>query len=151
MKYTTVKISEILQHPTMRLDAKYWIRKKPQAASGRVGPRAASLTRRILNDRVKTMKEITYKNKKIKLPFPDADYSDQPLEMEEVKNPFSGQSIAMPKFAVAVYDVTMGSNHLAEAEDHELGMGASKHWPTVRKGLDWFRRYFAKEYMVLLD
>jgi len=97
------------------------------------------------------MNEITYKNKKIKLPFPDADYSDQPLEMEEVKNPFSGESIAMPKFAVAVYDVTMGSNHLAEAEDHTLGMGASKHWPTVRKGLDWFRRHFAKEYMVLLD
>jgi len=57
----------------------------------------------------------------------------------------------MPRFAVAVYDVTMGSNHLAEAEDHKLGMGASKHWPTVRKGLDWFRRYFAEEYMVLLD
>ena len=114
-------------------------------------PQATSLTRRILNDKVKTMNEITYKNKKIKLPFPDADYSDQPLELEEVKNPFSGQSIAMPRFAVAVYDVTMGSNHLAEAEDAKLGMGASKHWPTVRKGLDWFRQYFAKEYMVLLD
>jgi len=97
------------------------------------------------------MKTITYNNKKIKLPFADADYSDQPLEMEEVKNPFSGESIAMPKFAVAVYDVTMGANHLAEAQDAKLGMGASKHWPTVRKGLDWFRRHFAKEYMVLLD
>ena len=97
------------------------------------------------------MKEINYKNKKIKLPFPDADYSDQPFEMEEVKNPFSGESIAMPRFAVAVYDVTMGSNHLAEAEDHKLGTGHSKHRPTVRKGLDWFRQYFAKEYMVLLD
>ena len=114
-------------------------------------PQATSLTRRILNDKVKTMNEITYKNKKIKLPFPDADYSDQPLELEEVKNPFSGQSIAMPRFAVAVYDVTMGSNHLAEAEDRKLGTGESKHWPTVRKGWDWFRRHFAKEYMVLLD
>jgi hypothetical protein len=28
MKYTTVKISEILQHPTKRLDAGYWIKKK---------------------------------------------------------------------------------------------------------------------------
>jgi len=28
MKYTTVKISEIRQHPTMRLDAGYWIKKK---------------------------------------------------------------------------------------------------------------------------
>ena len=41
------------------------------------------------------MKEITYQNKKIKLPFPDADYSDQPLEMETVQNPFSGASIAL--------------------------------------------------------
>jgi hypothetical protein len=28
MKYTTVKISEIRNHPTKRMDAKYWIRKK---------------------------------------------------------------------------------------------------------------------------
>ena len=53
------------------------------------------------------MNEIYYKKKKIKLPFPDADYSSDPFGMENVKNPFSGQSIAMPKFAVAVYDVTI--------------------------------------------
>ena len=97
------------------------------------------------------MKEITYQNKKIKLPFPDADYSTEPLEMEEVKNPFSGASIAMPRFAVAVYDVTMGSNHIAESYDQKHGMGSSPAWKDVRKGLDWFRRHFAKEYMVLLD
>jgi len=28
MKYTAVKISEILKHPTMRLDAGYWIKKE---------------------------------------------------------------------------------------------------------------------------
>jgi len=28
MKYTTVKISEILKHPTKRMDARYWIKKK---------------------------------------------------------------------------------------------------------------------------
>ena len=33
MKYTTVKISEIRKHPTMRLDAGYWIKKKKKAAS----------------------------------------------------------------------------------------------------------------------
>ena len=51
------------------------------------------------------MKEIKYNNKTIKLPFADADYSDTPLEMETIKNPFSGESIAMPRFAVAVYDL----------------------------------------------
>ena len=57
----------------------------------------------------------------------------------------------MPRFAVAVYDVTMGSNHLAEMYDQKNGTGTAPQWDTVRKGLDWFRRYFAKEYMVLLD
>ena len=71
------------------------------------------------------MKEIKYNNKTIKLPFPDADYSDQPFEMEEVKNPFSGESIALPRFAVAVYDVTMGSNHLAEMHDSKHGTGTA--------------------------
>ena len=28
MKYTTVKISEIRKHPTLRLDPKYWIKRK---------------------------------------------------------------------------------------------------------------------------
>ena len=97
------------------------------------------------------MKKIKYKNKTITLPFPEADYSDQPLEMEEVKNPFSGESIAMPRFAVAVYDVTIGSNHIAESYDQKHGTGTAPAWNDVRKGLDWCRRYFAKEYMVLLD
>ena len=97
------------------------------------------------------MKKIKYKNKTITLPFPEANYSDQPLEMETVQNPFSGESIAMPKFAVAVYDVTMGSNLLAEGYDRKHGTGTAREWVTVRKGLDWFRKYFAEEYMVLLD
>ncbi len=71
--------------------------------------------------------------------------------METVKNPFSGESIAMPRFAVAVYDVIMGSNQLAEMHDKRNGVGTSPLWKDVRKGLDWFRQYFAKEYMVLLD
>jgi len=95
--------------------------------------------------------EIYYKKKKIKLPFPDADYSSDPFEMENVTNQLSGASIAMPKFAVAVYDVTIGSNLIAESYDQKHGMGSSPAWKDVRKGLDWFRQHFAKEYMVLLD
>ena len=97
------------------------------------------------------MKTIKYNNKTIKLPFADADYSTTPLEMETVSNPFSGESIAMPKFAVAVYDVIMGSQQIATKTDQLHGDGTSPLWDTVRKGLDWFRKYFAKEYMVLLD
>ena len=97
------------------------------------------------------MKTIKYNNKTIKLPFKGADYSDEPLTMETVTNPFSGESIAMPRFVVAVYDVTIGCNHLAELYDSKHGTGTSPLWNDVRKGLDWFRQYFAKEYMVLLD
>jgi len=39
MKYSTVKISEIAAHPTRRLDAGYWLKKKirakPQATSSK--------------------------------------------------------------------------------------------------------------------
>jgi hypothetical protein len=94
---------------------------------------------------------IKYNNKTIELPFADADYGVFPLEMETVTNPFSGQSTELPKFAVAVYDVIMGSNLIAEKYDQVHGTGTSSTWNDVRKGLDWFRKYFAKEYMVLLD
>ena len=97
------------------------------------------------------MKTIKYNNKTIKLPFAGADYGTEPLEMETVTNPFSGQSIAMPKFAVAIYDTIMGSQQIASNYDQRHGDGSSPLWNTVRKGLDWFRKYFAKEYMVLLD
>ena len=97
------------------------------------------------------MKTIKYNNKTIKLPFAGADYGTDPYEMETVTNPLSGEAIAMPRFAVAVYDVTTGSNLIAERYDQAHGMGTSPVWKVVRKGLDWFRQYFAKEYMVLLD
>ena len=105
----------------------------------------------IPDNKARKMKEIKYNNKTIKLPFADADYSTTPLEMETVSNPFSGESIAMPRFAVAVYDVIMGSNLIAERYDATHGMGTSPDWKLVRKGLDWFRQHNAKAYMVLLD
>ncbi len=84
---------------------------------------------------------IKYNNKEYKMPF-DADYNRQKADSfkEEiiVNNRFNNEPAMLPWFAVAVYDVIIGSE---QAEEYE----------TVRKGLDWFRKYFAKEYMVLLD
>ena len=96
----------------------------------------------LLNEDYKeTMNIIKWNNKEYKMPF-DADYSRQKADTfkEEiiVKNRFSGEPALLPWFAVAVYDVIIGSE---QAEEYE----------TVRKGLNWFRQYFAKEYMVLLD
>ena len=100
-------------------------------------------------------RQIIYKKKKIPLPFKDADYSNA-FEMETVSNPFSGQSIELPELAAVIYDKTIELNLKAERKDAATGQppGISKHqddWQLVRNGLDWFRQYFAKEYMVLLD
>ena len=99
---------------------------------------------------MKIKQSVHYNGKVYKMPFFIAKETLD-TEMETVSNPFSGQSIDMPKFAVAVYDVIMGSNLLAERYDQTHGMGSSPDWKIVRKGLEWCRQHFAKEYMVLLD
>ena len=83
------------------------------------------------------MKTIKYNNKEYKQPF-DVALPDNPTAMDTEKNRFGGESCTLPAFAIAVYDVIIGSEML---EDYK----------TVRQGLDWFSRHFTKEYMVLLD
>jgi len=101
------------------------------------------------------MKVIEYKNKKLKLPY-DLTAGETSTEMVTRQNPFSGRSIELPEFAAVVYDTVIQLNLKAEELDSATGQppGISKHqdeWQKVRNGLDWFRQYFAKEYMVLLD
>ena len=99
------------------------------------------------------MTNIIYKDKKHKLPFEIKSHS---TTMVKRTNRLSGQSIDLPGFAAAVYDHTMRMNLAAEEKDRKTGqpLGFSNNqdeWQIVRNGLDFFRRYFAKEYMVLLD
>ena len=101
------------------------------------------------------MKTITYKNKKLKLPY---DLKDGELSTELVtrQNPFSGESIELPEFAAVIYDNVIQLNHKAEEIDRATNQkpGFSDNqdeWQKVRNGLNFFRQYFAKEYMVLLD
>ena len=96
------------------------------------------------------MKKIKYEGKTIKLPFA-VGLSDDPTAEGEVANRFTGERAALPEFAIAVYDVIMGSEQLATNHDRQVGEGGSPHWATMRKGLDWFRQYFPKQYMTLLD
>ena len=70
-------------------------------------------------------------------------------EGETVQNPFSGESIALPADAVAVYDVIMGYNMLAGKTTNLKQR--DKYYAVVRKGLDWFRKHEPEGYMVLLD
>ena len=58
------------------------------------------------------MKKIKYEGKHIKLPFP-VGLSDDPTAMGSVTNRFTGELAALPEFAIAVYDVIMGSEQLA--------------------------------------
>ena len=83
------------------------------------------------------MKTIKYNNKEYKLPF-DVELLEDPTVEVTVKNRFSGQSTTMPEFAAAVYDAIIGSEMFGD-------------YDTVRKGLDWFKQHFAKQYMAVLD
>ena len=70
-----------------------------------------------------------------KLPFDCMILDDAPVE---VQNPFSGESCMLEPDAAAVYDTIRGAEMFGQ-------------YQTVRKGLDWFRKHFPAEYMVLLD
>ena len=72
---------------------------------------------------------------KVKLPFECLVLDTEPVE---VKNRFSGEGVMLAPEAVAVYDTIMGCEMTGD-------------YKTMRKGLDWFRRHFPAEYMVLLD
>jgi hypothetical protein len=101
------------------------------------------------------MKAIEYKNKKLKLPY-ELTEGQATADMVTRINPLSGQSIDLPRFAAIIYDTCVELNLAAERKDAATGqaLGFSEHqddWQKVRNGLNWFRQYFAKEYMVLLD
>ena len=84
------------------------------------------------------MKEIIYKGKKVKVPFEDANYTLDGEKDVTIENRFGGEKATVPGYAAAVYDVIIGAEQF-------------KQWDNVRTGLDWFKKYFPKQYMVLLD
>ncbi len=78
-------------------------------------------------------------SKERKLPF-KCMVEDYGIDLVEIKNPFSGESISVPPDAAAVYDVIIGEQLLNNT-----------NWDNVRKGLDWFIKHEPDAYMVLLD
>ena len=85
----------------------------------------------------KPLHVINYEGKEYRIPF-DLDLGIDNGKVIDVDNRFSGETASLPWFAVAVYDMIMGSERL---EDYK----------TMQQGLDWFRKYFPKQYMTLLD
>ena len=70
---------------------------------------------------------------------------------EERKNRFTGQSIMLTQEEAKKHDELFVAEMLATADDKLQGYGGSRHWNTVRKNLDLFRKNNAEAYMVLLD
>ena len=71
----------------------------------------------------------------MKPPF-DCEVIDK--EPQRITNPFSGESCMLTPEAVAVYDTLRGCEMFGD-------------YKGLRKGLDWFRKHFPEEYMILLD
>ena len=71
----------------------------------------------------------------MKMPFDCMILDEEPVE---VTNPFSGESCMLTPEAAAVYDSMMGAEMTGD-------------YKMLLKGLDWFRKHFPQEYMVLLD
>ena len=69
------------------------------------------------------------------LPFDCQILDSEPVR---VKNPYSGERVMLEPDAVAVLDTLKGAEMVGN------GM-------ILRQGLDWFRKHFPAEYMVLLD
>ena len=69
----------------------------------------------------------------------------------ERKNRFNGESVMLTEKEAKIHDGIFLAEIMATLEDKKLGYGASKHWQTMRDGLDWFMKHNAKAYMVLLD
>tara|TARA_Y100001938_G_scaffold112607_1_gene154258 strand:- start:826 stop:1092 length:267 start_codon:yes stop_codon:yes gene_type:complete len=64
-----------------------------------------------------------------------------------VANRFSGEEYELNNVELSVYDFIMGASIVIE-----MGMfNTPQHVADLRKGLDWFRKYNPKAYMILLD
>jgi hypothetical protein len=70
-----------------------------------------------------------------KLPFECIIFDSEP---QVVTNRFSGESCTLEPDAIAVYDCIIGAEMVGD-------------YTRMQKGLNWFRKYFPEEYMVLLD
>ena len=63
-----------------------------------------------------------------------------------VHNRFTGEEYELNNVELSMYDYVMGATIIME-----LGLSDDRAIKTLRKGLDWFREYNPKAYMVLLD
>ena len=80
-------------------------------------------------------KKVKRHGQDIVLPFDCSVYQDKEVE---IANRFTGEKTKMPGYAASVYDTIIGAERF-------------KAYEIVGAGLDWFKKYFPKQYMVVLD
>jgi len=79
------------------------------------------------------------------------EISAKDIRDQKRSNRFTGESIMLNAEEAKRHDELFVAEVLATADDKLQGYGASRHWNTVRKNLNWFRQHNAEAYMVLLD
>ena len=72
-------------------------------------------------------------------------------EGDMVTNPFSGEEIYINKIELRKYDFIKGCEMMISMKGGPFNEESSKLQNEMIKGLDWFRKYSPKAYMVLLD
>ena len=65
-----------------------------------------------------------------------------------VRNPFSGEEYELNNVELSMYDFVMGATLTYELQGFNADPKIVKD---LRRGLDWFKKYNAEAYMVLLD
>ena len=83
------------------------------------------------------IQEITKPGEKLPFKIMLSDPASK-FAMETVTNPYSGESCQLPRYAVAVYDTIKGAELLEDGK-------------TMRKGIEWFQKWFTDQYYTLLD
>ena len=71
-----------------------------------------------------------------------------------VQNPFSGETYKLNALELSIYDFIIGANmFLEQAFENKVEPNDKTERITrdLYKGLDWFKKYNAEAYMVLLD
>jgi hypothetical protein len=86
-------------------------------------------------------------NKEQKIP---AWFSGEVYEIgDEVRNPFSGETVFLTAVELSMYDLIKGSEIVLSTMPGAVNIPELTR--VMRRGLDWFRQNAPEAYMVLLD
>jgi len=70
---------------------------------------------------------------------------------EIITNPYSNESYRLTAKELSIYDLIRGAEMMINVGDWESKEQREELIDIILKGLDWFRKYNSKAYMVLLD